>query len=170
MRAFGIVGGKNSGKTTLVTRLVSLFVARGLIVSTVKHAHHGFDLDQPGKDSHRHRAAGASEVLLCSAHRWALLHESTAEDQPALLELLARMSPVDLVLIEGFKAGPLPKLQVLRPATGAPAPGEPVEQLLAYATDTPQTPPATGQPVFQLDDLETIADFVWAHAAPVRPE
>jgi molybdopterin-guanine dinucleotide biosynthesis protein MobB len=115
----GLIGWSGSGKTHLLTRLLPLFIARGLTVSTVKHAHHGFDLDQPGKDSFAHRAAGAREVMIGSASRWALMHElSDADREPELETLLARMSPVDLVLVEGFKASPHPKIEVHRPSLG----------------------------------------------------
>ncbi len=115
MKVLGLTGWSGSGKTTLLTALIPLFRARGLSVSTVKHAHHGFDLDQPGKDSYRHREAGAREVLVGSATRWALLHENDGPE-PTLPDLLARLSPVDLVLVEGFKANPHPKIEVFRPA------------------------------------------------------
>ena len=117
MQILGLAGWSGSGKTTLLTALLPLLTARGLRVSTVKHAHHGFDLDQPGKDSWRHREAGAHEVMIASSRRWALLHENEGEE-PSLAALLARLSPVDLVLVEGFKSYPHPKLEVHRPALG----------------------------------------------------
>ena len=120
MNVFGIVGRKNSGKTHLVARLVAAATRRGLVVSTVKHAHHGFDVDQPGKDSYVHREAGAREVVVSSALRWALLHVNRGAPEPSLDELLARLSPCDLVLVEGFKAGRHSKLEVYRPACGQP--------------------------------------------------
>src|ERR1700761_3121843 len=113
MRALGIVGWSGAGKTPLIEQLIPVLRARGLLVSTIKHAHHGFDLDRPGKDSHRHREAGAQEVLITGGTRWALLHEGA---EPPLPTLLSHMSPVDLVLIEGYKAHPLAKLEVHRPA------------------------------------------------------
>ncbi len=136
MRLLGLTGWSGSGKTTLLTAMIPLFRARGLSVSTIKHAHHGFDLDQPGKDSYRHRAAGAREVLVGSATRWALLHENDGPE-PALPELLARLSPVDLVLVEGFKANPHPKIEVFRPSLGhAPLwPGR--ADIVAVAADGP---------------------------------
>ena len=119
MRVLGIVGWSGSGKTTLLTRLIPLLRARGLTVSTVKHTHHGFDMDRPGKDTYRHREAGAHEVLVASGTRWALLHEVVGPE-PGLPELLTHMHPVDLVLVEGYKGHPFPKLEVHRPALGKP--------------------------------------------------
>lgn len=140
MRVLGLTGWSGSGKTTLLTSLIPLFRARGLSVSTVKHAHHGFDLDQPGKDSHRHRQAGAREVLVGSATRWALLHENDGPE-PSLPELLSRLSPVDLVLVEGFKANPHPKIEVFRPALAREPlwPGR--ADIVAVAADAPLDPP-----------------------------
>ena len=120
MHVYGIVGRKNSGKTHLVTRLVSAAARRGLVVSTVKHAHHALDVDQPGKDSWLHREAGAHEVIVASASRWALLHELRGAPEPTLDELLARLGPSDLVLVEGFKRGNHPKLEVYRADCGQP--------------------------------------------------
>jgi molybdopterin-guanine dinucleotide biosynthesis protein B len=136
MDVLGLVGWSGSGKTTLLTAVLPLLRARGLRVSTIKHAHHAFDMDRPGKDSFRHREAGAREVLVASSARWALLHEIDGPE-PALSELLARLAPVDLVLVEGFKSHPYPKLEVHRPSLGKPAlwPGDPA--VLAVATDTP---------------------------------
>jgi molybdopterin-guanine dinucleotide biosynthesis protein B len=136
MDVLGLVGWSGSGKTTLLTALLPLLRARGLRVSTIKHAHHAFDMDRPGKDSFRHREAGAREVLVVSSARWALLHEIDGPE-PALPELLARLAPVDLVLVEGFKSHPYPKLEVHRPSLGKPAlwPGDPA--VLAVATDAP---------------------------------
>ena len=118
MKIYGITGWKNSGKTGLMERLVSEFVKRGFSVSTIKHAHHSFDVDRSGKDSHRHRVAGASEVLLASRNRFALMHELRAEDEPSLEVLLAKLSPVDLVLIEGFKRDRHAKIETFRAVTG----------------------------------------------------
>jgi molybdopterin-guanine dinucleotide biosynthesis protein B len=119
VKVLGLTGWSGSGKTTLLAALIPRFIARGLSVSTIKHAHHGFDLDQPGKDSWRHRQAGAREVLVASSVRWALLHE-VAGEEPGLPELLERLSPVDLVIVEGYKANPHPKIEVHRPALGKP--------------------------------------------------
>jgi molybdopterin-guanine dinucleotide biosynthesis protein B len=136
VKVLGIVGWSGSGKTTLITALLPLLRARGLAVSTVKHAHHGFDMDRPGKDTYRHREAGAQEVLVLSGTRWALLHE-VAGPEPRLPELLARMQPVDLVLVEGFKTHPFAKLEVHRPALGKPPiwPGQ--SGIVAVAADAP---------------------------------
>lgn len=135
MRVLGLTGWSGSGKTSLLVELLPLFVARGLRVSTVKHAHHGFDLDQPGKDSWRHRQAGAQEVMLASGQRWALLHEVREDAEPGLAALLDRMTQVDLVLVEGFKADRHPKIEVHRPSLGrAPIwPGRP--DIVAVASD-----------------------------------
>jgi len=158
VKLFGLAGWSGGGKTTLLVRLIPLLIGRGLTVSTVKHAHHDFDIDQPGKDSHRHRAAGATEVLIGSSRRWALIHELGAAAEPVLADLLARLSPVDLVLIEGFKREPHPKLEVWRAATGKPplCPGDPT--IVAVASDLP----VDGLPVpgFCLDDPAAIAGFI----------
>lgn len=158
MKIFGIVGWKNSGKTTLITALVREFRLRGLCVSTVKHAHHAFDLDRPGKDSFAHRAAGAQEVLIASHGRWALLHELRGEDPPKLPELLARLSPVDLVLVEGFKNEAHQKLEVRRSAAAGPPLADTDAQIVAIATD--EETRAMDRPVFALDDIAGIADFI----------
>lgn len=169
MKVFGITGWSGSGKTTLLVRLIPALVARGLTVSTVKHAHHGFDVDRPGKDSYEHRRAGATEVMIGSANRWALMHELRGVAEPALPELLARMSPVDLILVEGFKRNPHPKLEVWREGTGkAPLfPEDP--HILAVASDAPA--PGCTLPRFAIDDIEAIASFVLGAvglAAPSR--
>lgn len=164
MRIIGLAGWSGSGKTTLLTKLIPHFRARGLAVSTVKHAHHGFDLDQPGKDSHSHRAAGATEVLVGSANRWALVHELRGAGEPTLRELLCKLAPVDLVVVEGYKREPHPKLEVHRAAVGKTLlhPGDP--QIVAIASD--QKVRAT-VPVVSLDDIEAIADIILRHAAPL---
>src|SRR5579871_2389003 len=120
MRVIGLAGWSGAGKTTLLRKLIPVLGRRGLQVSTLKHAHHGFDIDQPGKDSWEHRQAGATEVLIASANRWALMHELRGQAEPDLASLLARLSPVDLVLVEGFKRGPQPKIEVHRAAVGKP--------------------------------------------------
>ena len=160
MKVFGITGWKNSGKTTLVTRLVRHLTARGLRVATVKHAHLGFDLDVEGKDSYLHREAGAAEVLVSSGKRWALLHELRGEGEPSLGDLLARLAPVDLVLVEGYKRQEHPKLQVLRSPVAEPLPE--IDGVVAFASDRPESLPAAtgGRPVFHLDDVAAIAAFV----------
>ena len=157
MRIYGIVGWKNAGKTGLMERLVREITGRGFTVSTVKHAHHTFDVDQEGKDSWRHRMAGATEVLLASRRRFALMHELRDEEEPGLADLLARVAPVDLVLIEGYKRDDHPKIEAHRKATGNPliAPGDPT--IRAVASDTPL---ALDRPVFDLDDTVRIADFI----------
>lgn len=158
MKIFGIVGWKNSGKTTLITALVREFRRRGLQVSTIKHAHHAFDLDRPGKDSFLHRAAGAQEVLIASEGRWALLHELHGAEPPELTELIGRLSPVDLVLVEGFKSEAIPKLEVRRAGTAGHPLAETDAQIVAIATDGETA--AADRPVFALDDIAGIADFI----------
>ena len=157
MRLFGVVGWKNAGKTGLMERLVSEIVARGFSVSTVKHAHHSFDVDHPGKDSYRHRVAGASEVLLSSRNRVALMQELRAEDEPTLEALLARLHPVDLVLVEGYKRDSHPKIEAHRAETGNPliALGDPT--IRAVASDVALN---MDRPVFDLNDTSAIADFI----------
>ena len=166
MRIIGLAGWSGSGKTTLVTRVIPRLVARGLKVSTVKHAHHAFDIDQPGKDSHSHRMAGATEVLVGSSGRFALVHELRDEPEPALGALLQKLSPVDLVVVEGYKRAPHPKLEVYRAVLGKPLihPDDPA--IVAIASDTPL--PAAQIPVISLDDVEGIADILLEHAAPLR--
>jgi molybdopterin-guanine dinucleotide biosynthesis adapter protein len=161
MRIFGLAGWSGSGKTTLVTRLLPVLVARGLTVSTVKHAHHEFDIDQPGKDSFRHREAGASEVLVSSAARWALMHEHRGAREPTLADLLAHMTPVDLLIVEGFKREPFPKLEVHRPSLGKPLlhPGDP--DIVAIASDEPIA--GLALPRLPLEDAEAIASFIMTH-------
>lgn len=165
MRVIGLAGWSGAGKTTLLRRLIPVLVGEGLRVSTIKHAHHAFDVDQPGKDSWEHRQAGAQEVLVASANRWALLHELRGEAEPDLADLLMRLSPVDLVLIEGFKRGGQPKLEVFRTANGKPMlhPDDP--SVVAVASDVPV--PGLALPWLQLDDIEGIAEAVQVHAVPV---
>lgn len=157
-RVIGIVGWKNNGKTTLVERLVRAFCQRGLRVSTVKHAHHSVDIDQPGKDSHRHREAGAAEVVLATARRWALIHELRDEPEPPLEAILARMAPVDLVIVEGFKRSPHPKIEVHRRERGTPLFALEDPSVIAVASDEPL--PDLAVPVLGLDDIEAIAQLV----------
>lgn len=161
MKLYGVVGWKNAGKTGLMERLVTEISGRGLTVSTVKHAHHSFDVDHPGKDSHRHRVAGATEVLLASRARFALMHELRDEDEPSLDTLLSKLSPVDLVLVEGYKRDAHPKVEAHRSVTGNPliAPDDPT--IHAVASDTPLD---LDRPVFDLDDTKAIADFILAQA------
>jgi molybdopterin-guanine dinucleotide biosynthesis protein B len=135
LKVLGIVGWSGSGKTTLLVAVLPLLRAAGLSVSTIKHAHHGFDMDQPGKDSHRHRLAGAHEVLVTSSRRWALLHDTDGREAE-LPELLAKMDPVDLVLVEGFKSHPYSKLEVYRPSLGKPPLWEREPKVVAVASDS----------------------------------
>lgn len=153
-----VVGWKNSGKTHLVSRLVSHFATEGLRVSTIKHAHHGFDLDRPGKDSHAHRDAGALEVLIASASRYAILHELRGEDEPGLETLLSRLAPVDLVIVEGFKAYPVPKVEVHRPSSGAPLLAQEDPGIIAVAAHgaLPDCP----VPVVAVDDTAALAAHI----------
>ena len=158
MRLYGVTGWKNSGKTVLVERLVAEITGRGLTVSTLKHAHHGFDVDQPGKDSHRHRAAGASQVLVASGRRWALMTELRGDPEPCLDALVARLDPVDLVLVEGYKRDRHPKIEVRRAAAAQDLIAAGDATVEAVASDTPLEGLAV--PVFHLDDVPAIADFI----------
>jgi molybdopterin-guanine dinucleotide biosynthesis protein B len=166
MRVIGLAGWSGAGKTTLLARVIPQLVARGVRVSTLKHAHHAFDLDQPGKDSHTHRMAGATEVLIGSANRWALMHELRGEPEPALLELLRKLAPVDLVIVEGYKREHHPKLEVHRGALGKPLlhPDDPL--IVAVAADAPL--PQARVPVLDLDDIGAITDLLLRHAAPME--
>ncbi len=159
MKVLGLTGWSGSGKTTLLVALVPLLIGRGLTVSTVKHAHHGFDLDQPGKDSWRHRQAGATEVLISSGARWALMHEVHG-DEPSLPALLTRLTPVDLVLVEGFKAHPHPKIEVHRPALARPPiwPGR--ADIVAVAAD--ENLPGCDRKVLPLNDPAVIVEWALA--------
>lgn len=158
-RVFGITGWKNSGKTTLTEKLVGELTRRGWKVSTVKHAHHNFDIDKEGTDSFRHRAAGAVEVAVVSGRRWALMHELQGESEPSLDAILARLAPCDLVLIEGYKREQHRKLETRRLAAKETAPLSTSDpNIVAVAADHPVTGEAL--PVFGLDDIEAIADFI----------
>jgi molybdopterin-guanine dinucleotide biosynthesis protein B len=165
MRIIGLAGWSGSGKTTLVTKVIPRLVTRGLAVSTLKHAHHTFDIDQPGKDSHSHRMAGATEVLVGSAARFALVHELRGEPEPTLGALIRKLSPVDLVIVEGYKRERHPKLEVHRAAVGKPLlhPNDPA--IVAIASDTPL--PSVKVTVVDLDDIDRIADILVEHAAPL---
>ena len=160
MKIFGVTGWKNAGKTGLMERLVTHIVARGFTVSTLKHAHHNFDVDHPGRDSHRHRTAGAHQVLLSSAKRWALMTELRDQPEPPLEALLAQMTPVDLILIEGWKTSSHPKIECWRAAAGHDliAPKDP--NIVAVASDSVHDLPIK---VFDLDDTPNIADFILAY-------
>ncbi len=164
MNVFGFAGWSNSGKTTLIERLLPRLAERGLRVSVVKHAHERFDIDQPGKDSYRFREAGSHEVLISSPARWALMHDHRGADEPGLSELLGLLSDCDLALVEGFKRDPIPKIEVHRSATGKPVLWTGDERIVAIASDVPID---TGLPRFALDDVDSIADFVVASSSPI---
>jgi molybdopterin-guanine dinucleotide biosynthesis protein B len=156
---FGITGWKNSGKTTLLTRLVTEFTSRGFRVSTVKHAHHDFDIDKPATDSFRHRQAGASEVMIVSGNRWALMHELRGDEEPPLEAALRKLSPCDLVLVEGYKRESHPKIETRRGAAARHDPLAPHDpSVLAVASDT--ITDSDGRPLFSIDDVPAIADFI----------
>lgn len=158
-KIFGIVGWKNSGKTGLTVRLVTEFTRRGYRISTIKHAHHDFDIDKPGADSFRHREAGAQEVALVSGRRYAIMHELRDAPEPALEEILARLAPCDLVLIEGYKREPIPKIEARRSAAAGREPLAPQDpHIVAIAADHPVS--ETDLSVFDLDDTLAIADFI----------
>lgn len=165
MRIIGLAGWSGSGKTTLITKAIPRLIARGLKVSTLKHAHHGFDVDHPGKDSFFHREAGATEVIISSAKRFAILHELRDEPEWDLPALLNKITPVDLVLIEGFKRDRFPKLEVHRAANGKPLLQPEDPHIVAIATDTPLKNEKV--PVVDLNDIETIVDMLLKHAAPI---
>jgi molybdopterin-guanine dinucleotide biosynthesis protein B len=167
MRIIGLAGWSGSGKTTLITKLIPRLIARGIAVSTLKHAHHGFDLDQPGKDSFFHRTAGATEVIISSAKRWAILHELREQPEWDMAALVGKMAPVDLVLVEGFKRDAFPKLEIHRAANGKPLIHPEDPHIVAVAADT--AVPAAKVPVVDLNDIEAIADLLLKHAVPVGP-
>jgi molybdopterin-guanine dinucleotide biosynthesis protein B len=165
MRLIGLAGWSGAGKTTLLTRLIPVLMARGVAVSTLKHAHHAFDVDRPGKDSFEHRSAGARQVLVSSVHRWALMTEHRGAPEPSLAELLGLLAPVDLVIVEGFKRDGHPKIEVHRAANAKPwlHPEDPA--IAAIAADC--APPTALLPHAHLDEIEAIADLVLRHAAPI---
>jgi molybdopterin-guanine dinucleotide biosynthesis adapter protein len=165
MRVIGLAGWSGSGKTTLVTRVIPVLAARGLKVATVKHAHHDFDLDQPGKDSWLHRQAGACEVAVVSSRRWAIMHELAGAPEPPLKEILAKLSASDLVIVEGFKRHAHPKLEVFRAAVGKPLLHPEDDCIVAVATDAPL--PRAEVPVLMLDDVDGIANVLQAEALPL---
>jgi molybdopterin-guanine dinucleotide biosynthesis adapter protein len=160
VKVFGFAGWSGSGKTTLIEKLIPRFVNLGLRVSLVKHAHHTFDVDQPGKDSYRHRHAGAAEVLVTSSRRWVLMHELRGAPEPAFDEQVKRLSPCDLVIVEGFKHAAIPKLEVWRRVTGEPLLHPNDKYIVAVASDTKVD---TRLPVLDLDDDAAIASFILAH-------
>ena len=165
MRIIGLAGWSGSGKTTLLAKVIPRLVARGLKVSTLKHAHHGFELDQPGKDSFMHRAAGATEVIVSSAKRFAILHELRSEPEWDLADLVGKMSPVDLVLVEGYKRDAFTKPEIHRAANGKPLIHPEDPHIVAIASDVAL--PAAKVPVVDLNDVEAIADLLVKHAVPV---
>lgn len=168
MRIIGLAGWSGSGKTTLITKAIPRLIARGVRVSTIKHAHHGFDLDTPGKDSFMHRAAGATEVVISSANRWAILHELRGAPEWNLADLLTKLSDVDLILVEGFKRDRLiPKLEIHRVANGKPLlyPEDP--SIAAIACDS--TLPSAQVPVVDLNDIEAVVDVLLKYAVPISP-
>jgi len=164
MRIIGLAGWSGSGKTTLVTSVIPVLVRRGLKVATVKHAHHDFDTDRPGKDSWLHRQAGASEVAIVSSRRWAIVHELGREPEPPLADILQKLSPVDLVIVEGFKRHAHPKLEVFRAVVGKPLLHPADDCIVAIATDAPL--PQAQVPVLMLGDIEGIADVLQVEALP----
>ena len=160
MKTFGFAGWSGSGKTTLIEKLIPRFTGSGLRVSLIKHAHHTFDVDHPGKDSYRHRQAGASEILVTSSRRWVLMHELRGAAEPSFEEQVRHFSDCDLLLVEGFKHAPIPKLEVWRAVTGEPMlhPNDP--HIVAVASDRHV---ATKLPLLELDDDQSIAQFILAH-------
>lgn len=165
MRVIGLAGWSGAGKTTLLTRIIPRLVGRGLTVSTIKHAHHGFDVDHPGKDSYAHRVAGATEVLVSSSVRFALMHELRGENELGLVQLLGKLSPVDLVIVEGFKRESHPKLEVYRAVVGKPCLYLDDPDIVAIASDQP-IPQAPIRSVL-LDDIHAIVDLLIEHAIAV---
>ena len=165
MKVFGFAGWSGSGKTTLIEQLIPRFVMHGLTVSLIKHAHHNFDIDRPGKDSYRHREAGCKEVMIASDHRWVIMHELRGALEPSLEQQIARMAPCDLLLIEGFKFDPIPKLEIFRDANGK-APLHPEDpHIVAIATDRAFK---AQLPQFGLNDYDAIAEFVLVHLGLAR--
>lgn len=159
-RLLGIAGWSGGGKTTLIVRLIPALRSRGLCIATIKHAHHDFDIDTPGKDSHEHRSAGAVEVAVSSSRRWAIVHENRGEPEPALADLVARMSPADLYLVEGYKSGVHEKIEIHRRDADKPLLHPEDETVIAVASDCAL--PGCTLPVLDLEDIEAIADFVVA--------
>jgi molybdopterin-guanine dinucleotide biosynthesis protein B len=164
-RVIGIAGWSGAGKTTLLTRLIPALVQRGLRIATIKHAHHAFDVDQPGKDSYEHRKAGASEVIVSSARRWVVMHELGDAAEPSLAYLLRKISSCDLILVEGFKREPLPKIEVFRSAVGKPALHGEDARIVAIASD--EALPSARIPVVDLNDVVAVSDLVCEHAEPL---
>jgi molybdopterin-guanine dinucleotide biosynthesis protein B len=165
MRIIGLAGWSGSGKTTLLSKIIPRLVARGFTVSTVKHAHHGFDVDTPGKDSHTHRMAGATEVMVASGRRWALMHELREEPEPTIYDLLTRMSPVDFVLIEGFKTALHARIEVYRREVGKPPFHPENPQVAGIVSDTPF--PQAGRPVVDINDVDAVVELIIAKSEPI---
>lgn len=168
MHVLGLAGWSGSGKTTLVCKLIPVLVQRGLRVSTMKHAHHSFDVDKPGKDSYEHRAAGATEVMISSANRWALMHENRSLPEADVETLKTHMTEVDLLIIEGFKRERHEKIEVHRPSLGHPLLAASDPHIVAIASDAPVPEAGSlngGLPVIDLNDVDALADFVIAHCA-----
>lgn len=166
-KIIGVAGFKNAGKTTLVERLVGHLTAQGFRISTVKHAHHSFDIDHEGRDSFRHRAAGASEVAVVSASRWAIIHESRDEAEPALAEILAKLGPCDLVIVEGYKRDTHAKIEVRNLALDHPKLAGDDPTIVAIASTGPIADAPV--PVFGRDDVTALADFIISHAGLTKP-
>jgi len=162
MKIMGLAGWSGSGKTTLVCKLIPELIRRGVTVSTIKHAHHTFDVDKPGKDSYEHRAAGASQVMVSSAHRWALMTEHRGAPEPVLKDLIAEMAPVDLLLVEGFKKDSHRKLEIYRASVGKPMLCREDPAIVGVASD--EDLPSVSLPVIDLNDIAAVADFVLAQA------
>ncbi len=160
MKVFGIVGWKNSGKTTLVARLVTDLKSRGFSVSTMKHAHHAFDLDQPGRDTYKHREAGAQEVVISSGKRWAIMHELQRDENYTLDDLLVKMQPVDIVLVEGFKSNAHPKIETHRSQSEMPLVSAENKTIIAVASDCDVD--TNGLPCLNLNDVPAVADYIIA--------
>jgi molybdopterin-guanine dinucleotide biosynthesis protein B len=160
MRVIGVVGWSGSGKTTLIERMIPWFTARGVSVSTMKHAHHGFDMDRPGKDTFRHRTAGATEVLVLAGARWALLHEIRDGAEPTMEALIGRMAPVDLLIVEGFKSHAYAKIEVHRPSLGKDLIAHGDADIVAVASDVSLA--GLDVPVLALDDPPAVAAFIAA--------
>jgi molybdopterin-guanine dinucleotide biosynthesis protein B len=166
MRVLGLAGWSGSGKTTLLTRLLPLLAGRGLRIATLKHAHHSFDVDQPGKDSYEHRKAGASEVIVSSPRRWVQMHELGDEQEATLGQLLRRVSPCNLILVEGFKSERHPKVEVFRQVVGKPPLHPQDRRIVAIASDQPF--PHAGVPVVDVNDVDAVAAVVLARAEPLE--
>lgn len=166
MKTIAIAGYSGSGKTTLIEKVIPCLVREGLRVSLVKHAHHEFDIDQPGKDSHRHRMAGATEVLITSSNRWALMHELRGVSEPSLEEQLKRLSACDVVIVEGWKHQPMPKIEVHRKLADKPLLFVEDPSVIALVTDESL---ATSLPQFALDDAESVAQFIIHHLGLRKP-